>query len=213
MTSEPEPEPPQLTEPNKRSELLLSAAHQLLGERDLEALTIRALLDRSGLSRRAFYECYASKDALVIAVFARTLRQGAAYYNSQAGEYASPTEALRHIVTSIITNAHVDDGSGNLNRALAFAQEHLKLAAFHPNQLEDAVAPFVDMLRDVIAKGIREGEFVAADPRLTAKLVYNLVSATVHEEILNSGTGRSLTPPPALADCVWAFCERALASP
>ena len=49
----------------ERSRQIVDAAYELLEEEGLEGLTIRAVLTRTGLSRRAFYERFADKAAIV----------------------------------------------------------------------------------------------------------------------------------------------------
>ena len=49
-----------------RKQSIVEAAYALLDEEGLEGLTIRAMLKRTGLARRAFYERFAGKDDLVL---------------------------------------------------------------------------------------------------------------------------------------------------
>src|SRR3974390_2827646 len=46
----------------ERSRRIVEAAYDLLNEAGLDGLTIRAVLEKTGLSRRAFYERFAGKD-------------------------------------------------------------------------------------------------------------------------------------------------------
>jgi len=64
----------------ERSRQIVEAAYQLLEEKGLEGLTIRAVLTKTGLSRRAFYERFADKDELVLAVFEETIRLATNHY-------------------------------------------------------------------------------------------------------------------------------------
>src|SRR5580658_7265774 len=65
----------------ERSRQIVDAAYELLEEEGLEGLTIRAVLSRTGLSRRAFYERFADKDDLVLAVFEHTIRMATSQYD------------------------------------------------------------------------------------------------------------------------------------
>ena len=58
----------------ERSRRIVEAAYELLEEDGLEGLTIRAVLNKTGLSRRAFYERFEGKDDLVLAVFEQTIQ-------------------------------------------------------------------------------------------------------------------------------------------
>src|ERR1700720_3797553 len=63
----------------ERSRKLVDAGYELLEEQGLEGLTIRAVLKRTGLSRRAFYERFEGKDDLVLAVFEHTIIAAASH--------------------------------------------------------------------------------------------------------------------------------------
>src|SRR5882757_4452256 len=86
----------------ERSRKIVDAAYELLEEEGLEGLTIRAVLKRTGLSRRAFYERFEGKDDLVLAVFEQTLLRAATHLSELVKTTADPMERLRVIVTSIV---------------------------------------------------------------------------------------------------------------
>src|ERR1700732_1003359 len=67
----------------ERSRQFVEAAYELLEEQGLQGLTIRAVLDKTGLSRRAFYERFADKDELVLAVFEHTIRLATDLYSER----------------------------------------------------------------------------------------------------------------------------------
>jgi AcrR family transcriptional regulator len=55
----------------ERRRLLLDAAYELLATEGWSATTVRAVCHRSGLNPRYFYESFADRDALAVAVFER----------------------------------------------------------------------------------------------------------------------------------------------
>src|ERR1700758_3020574 len=93
-------------DPRRRQ--LVEAAYELLDEAGLEGLTIRAVLARTGLARRAFYERFSGKDDLVLAVFEQTIRLAAAHYREQVAPAPDPLERLKLIVTSIVFGSALD---------------------------------------------------------------------------------------------------------
>lgn len=199
---------------DSRARQLIEAAYELLDEGGLEGLTIRAVLARTGLARRAFYDNFASKDELMLVVFAETIRLAAQHYRSLAATHASPRARLAIIVTSIALGA-ADLGQpaypGSDRRSAALSREHLRLAESRPDELQAALAPLLALFAELLRAGMATGELRAGDPELLAMLIYNLVSTTAHAELLAAETG---TPDPArrllLAQEVWAFCERAI---
>src|ERR1700712_5163154 len=76
----------------KRSRQIVDAAYELLEREGLEGLTIRAVLNKTGLSRRAFYERFADKDDMVLAVFEQTIRAAAVHYGELVNGTNDPME-------------------------------------------------------------------------------------------------------------------------
>ncbi|GAB7551039.1 hypothetical protein NRB_05350 [Novosphingobium sp. 11B] len=209
--------PPLFTAPEApegdRALLLIRAAYDLLDESGLEGLTIRAVLARAGLARRAFYERFQGKDDLVLAVFDSSLRTAALQFRDITARCEGPVEALRAIVTGIVVGQLGQDRLGANRRGAALSREHLRLAQTRQGELNSALEPLLDLIAGHVAAGIEGGAFRQADPQLQARLVYNLVSTTVHtvllaeEEGIPDRTGRE-----ELASELWEFCRRALAA-
>lgn len=194
-----------------RSRKIIAVAHDLLDEEGLEGLTIRAVLTRSGLARRAFYEQFQGKDDLVLAVFESTLHAAAKQFRDLAGQVNEPARALEIIVTSIVVGQLGYTGGGL--RSAALAREHMRLAQSRPTDLQSALQPLLDLIAGHIARGIELGQFQNADPQLQARLIYNLVSTTVHTVLLQEeGTQPDRAGREKLSRAVWSFCAKAIAA-
>lgn len=198
-----------------RTRLIVDAAYELLEESGLEGLTIRAVLTRTGLSRRAFYERFVGKDDLVLAVFEHTIRRASEQYDLQTSHLDAPMERLRLIVLSIAsargTLDDVDNQDGYHPRGAALSREHLRLAESRPAELQAALRPLLSMLARLLADGMAAGEIRPAKPERIAALVYNLVSTTVHAQLLaeeSGGVDRERREE--LASDIWDFCRRAI---
>jgi AcrR family transcriptional regulator len=195
----------------ERTSILIQAANDLLDEGGLEGLTIRAVLMRSGLARRAFYEQFSSKDDLVLAVFEQTLRMAAEHFRVEADEAGDPAEALRRIVVGIVIGRLGIDKAGTGRRSAALSREHLRLAESRPQDLQAALQPLLTIMSEQIAKGIAARSFRPADPDLQARLVYNFVAATIQVELLAEEGGKpDRRKRDELADTLWEFCRRAV---
>ena len=199
----------------ERSRRIVEAAYALHDDYGLEGLTIRAVLKKTGLSRRAFYERFADKDELVLAVFEQTIRLATDLYREQVLKLSDPLERLRLIITCIVLGAtRLDDPDVKQNnrRGAAMSREHLRLAESRPNELQAAVSPLIDLIAEQLAAGMNAGVVRTAAPERMAAFIYNLVSTTVHTELL---THESTTPDRAdrsqLAQDIWEFCRRAIA--
>lgn len=198
-----------------RARLLITAAYDLLESEGLEGLTIRAVLKRTGLARRAFYERFAGKDDLVLAVFEQTLQEAARYFRQHAEALDDPEEEIRLIVGGIALRAPAidkfEDGDVIDKRSAALSREHLRLAESRPAELQAALSPLLDLIGETVARGIDRGQFRPCDPALQAALIYNLVSTTVHTELLaEESSPADKERRKKLADEIWEFCRRAI---
>lgn len=199
-----------------RTNALINAAYGLLDDAGLDGVTIRAVLARTGLARRAFYDRFAGKDELMLAVFRASLRAAAAQFSERIGVDGDAMAALKLIVTGIAlgrAGVAADGEWERSRRSAALSREHLRLAEAHPAALHDAVRPLVDLIAAQLAAGMATGSVRQGDPLRLANLVYNLVSTTVHAELLAEDAG----PPDRarraqLADDIWQFCQRAIAA-
>ena len=200
-----------------RARRIVEAAYDLLDESGLEALTIRAVLARTGLARRAFYENFTGKDDLMLAVFEQTIRLAALHYRQMTEAQPSPMTRLAMIVTSIaLATADVDSAAEDLTgahrRSAAMSREHLRLAESRPAELQAALAPLRALIAEQLQAGIAAGEMRAGDADLQASLIYNLVSTTAHTELLaDEGETPDRERRIRLAAEVWEFCRRAIA--
>src|SRR5579862_562914 len=197
----------------ERSRRIVDAAYELLEEQGLDGLTIRAVLKKTGLSRRAFYERFEGKDDLVLAVFEHTIRRAANHLAELVRATTEPLERLRVIVTSIvfgsITLAGPQAAQSN-RRGAALSREHLRLAESRPADLQAALSPLLALITQHLSDGMEAGVIRSDDPRRMAALVYNLVSTTVHTELLAQESARPDRAQRArLAADIWEFCRRA----
>jgi AcrR family transcriptional regulator len=198
----------------ERSRKIVQAAYELLEEQGLEGLTIRAVLKRTGLSRRAFYERFEGKDDLVLAVFEHTILMAASHLTELTRTTADPLERLRVIVTSLVfgnLTVAAPDGAQSNRRAAALSREHLRLAESRPADLQAALGPLHAVITQQLSDGMRAGCVRGDDPQRMAALVYNLVSTTVHTELLAQESARpDLAQRRRLAEDIWEFCRRAI---
>ena len=200
----------------ERSRRIVDAAYELLEKDGLEALTIRAVLKKTGLSRRAFYERFADKDDLVLAVFEQTIRVATRHYSEQVAALPDPMERLKLIITCIVlgkSSLEQADSEQNSRRGAAMSREHLRLAESRPDHLQESLSPLLTLIARQLLDGMESGAVRKCAPERLATLVYNLVSTTVQTELLAHESAR---PDPAhrvqLANDVWEFCRRAIAA-
>lgn len=199
----------------ERSRKIVEAAYDLLEEEGLEGLTIRAVLTKTGLSRRAFYERFEGKDDLVLAVFEQTIRKATQFFSELISKLEDPMERLKVVLTFIVLGKGMIPTANSTHghrRGAALSREHLRLAESRPQDLQVALRPLIALIAQELADGMTAGVVRKDDPQRLAVLVYNVVSTTVHSELLAS---ENLQPDQAsttrLANDIWEFCRRAIA--
>ena len=200
----------------ERSRRIVEAAYALLDEEGLEGLTIRAVLEKTGLSRRAFYERFAGKDDLMLAVFEQTIRFAAGHYREQVSALEDPMMRLKLIVTCIVLGQRNLQDAGRVasnRRGAAMSREHLRLAESRPDELQVALDPLMTLIAEQLSSGMEAGLVRRGDPQRLASLLYNLVSTTVHTELLaHEGSRPDRARQTQLATDIWEFCRRAIAA-
>jgi AcrR family transcriptional regulator len=194
----------------ERSRRIVEAAYELLDE-GLEELTIRAVLKKTGLSRRAFYERFSGKDDLVLAVFEHTIRLASEHYRAQMAVLDDPLERLRLVITLLVLGREAMDDPAldpEGRRGVAMSREHLRLAESRPDELQNALEPLIHLIAEELSAGMERGVVRQGDARRMARLVYNLVSTTVHTELLSRDTAQA--DREQLATEIWIFCRHAI---
>lgn len=198
-----------------RSRQLIAAAFDLLEEAGLEGLTIRAVLNRTGLSRRAFYERFSGKDDLVLAVFEQSIRRAALDYGERFRSIPDPLQRIKLVVDSLVLRAasdEVEPGFGD-RRSAALSREHLRLAEARPDDLQGALAPLLALIAQHLSEGMETGAVRRCAPERLAALVYNLVATTVHTELLTQQMSRrDAASRQQLAADIWDFCRGAISA-
>jgi AcrR family transcriptional regulator len=189
-----------------RSRRFVRAALELLAEDGLEGLTVRSVLDRTGLSRRAFYERFDGIDDLVLAVFEQTSREGAAALRAETDGLRDPLERLRFLIETMVVGAH---SQASIRYTVVLSRGHLRLAEARPDDLQRALEPITSLIADTLAAGMERGVVRRADAFELATLVHSLVAATIHASLLSRASGPG-TRGGDFAGSLWEFCLRAV---
>jgi AcrR family transcriptional regulator len=81
-----------------RTSSLIDAALDLVAERNSLEFTVQELVDRTRLSLHAFYQLFASKDALIEAVLEASLERGVVKLRERVDRQGRPIDRLREFV-------------------------------------------------------------------------------------------------------------------
>lgn len=177
--------------PDARREAILDAAQALFMARGSDAVTIADVLAAAGISKGGFYHHFTAKEDLLTGIVARMTAEALAV--AEAARVQTSGNALERL------NAF-------LARSVRWKAEHAAETRFLAEVMlrpdndilfqrimaatSDAVVP---VLEDMIADGVREGVFDAADPRVTAEIFIGMSQgrqAILAEAIATAAAGK-----------------------
>jgi AcrR family transcriptional regulator len=125
-----------------RPQRLVATARALANETGSAAFTVAQLSTRAGVSLKAFYSCFRSKDDLLLALLAEDSRMGADILAGRIGARTGQV-ALRAYVSELFDMLTLE---GAIGYAGVLVRERRRLTEFHEDELRDALAPLVDLL-------------------------------------------------------------------
>jgi AcrR family transcriptional regulator len=183
-----------------KSNGFVRAAMKLLQESGGLQFTVQEVVDRSKLSLRSFYQTFASKDELLLALFEEYIATAAVWQREQMEAHDDPVEQIRVFLTSLWA------GKLDADVVRSLALYNLQLASTRPADLEHALEPQLTVLLEAVERGVANGKVRddISSWRL-AEILLHTGTAAVHTTILR--TGRE-SP-----DDVWAFCLGGLVAP
>src|SRR6185295_7183109 len=127
-----------------RPQRLVASARALANETETAAFTVAQLAARAGVSLKAFYSCFRSKDDLLIALLAEDSGMGAEILADRIGTRTGP-DALRAYVFELFELLTSAPGYAGV-----LVRERRRLTEFHDDELRDALAPLVELLARLI---------------------------------------------------------------
>jgi AcrR family transcriptional regulator len=137
---------------------ILAAASTTLRERGVRGLSIAGVLERAGLSTRAFYRHFESKDELVAAVFLAAA--------------TTEIEAVTAWVDGRLDLAF-DENIGSDLRRLSLEAQSQTFAS--PGLIRPAYAEMLTPLVEALQRGLRSGVFRDVEPVTGAQFIHGVV--------------------------------------
>ena len=187
-----------------RLERLVDAARTLATETGSAAFTVAQVAAGAGVNLKGFYQYFASKDDLLVALLEEDSRLGAELVRAQVEAHTDPEERLRAAVTGALK---LITWPGALGYASVLIREHRRLSESRPDELNRALAPLIDVLADEVRGSVDAGVAKAADARRVARTMFALVLEAIHDVVL--GRAEALTE----AEFVWEFCWHGVGCP
>jgi AcrR family transcriptional regulator len=157
---------------------IIEAAHRCLVDAGGGGLSVTGVLAAAGLSTRAFYRHFDSKDALLLAMFRRDSDRVHAELTAAADAAPTPPEALRAWIfgfLSLTADSHrrrrvLVMSCGELMGSAGYTAERARMSAAH----HAAVAA-------ILERGRADGSMPWADPDADARTITAALSAAFQE--------------------------------
>jgi AcrR family transcriptional regulator len=183
---------------------LIESAGAVLERRGGVGFTVHEVLSEAGLGTRAFYRHFASKEALVLAVFACAAQREADRLRDRMRDADSALGAVTAWIEARLELAFDEQVASGL-RVLSLEAQVASQEA--PDQMGLAFDCMLEPLVEQLRRGQRNGSFALADPDDGARALHDVVwGATLRQW---SGFG-SPADPAVAKERVLEFCLRAI---
>ena len=188
-----------------RSDRFIRAATELLDETGRTDFTVQEIAEWSKMSLRSFYQHFASKDELLLALLEEVIRNTMERLRVIVYEHADPVDRLRTYVQSLYGTVETEANAES--RALTLY--HLRLAESHPSEFALALAPQIELLDEILEQGVAAGAFRAdVDTRQLAMLLTQSLVSALHMRVL----GVHINGIQVSGDDLWEFFFRGIAA-
>jgi AcrR family transcriptional regulator len=158
---------------------ILAAASTTLRERGVRGLSIAGVLERAGLSTRAFYRHFESKDELVAAVFLETARVEKRRLRRRMATATTEIEAVTAWIDGRLDLAFDENIGSDLRRLSLEAQSQTFTS---PGLIQSAYAEMLTPLIEALQRGLRSGVFRDVEPVTGAQFIHGVVSVGIDRQ-------------------------------
>jgi AcrR family transcriptional regulator len=152
-------------------EAFLRAATLLVNEQGYQGASVERISARLNLTKGAFYHHHASKDALIIACFERTIALVSAMQVQAAQHPGRAGERLAAIVGRLIRFQLAEQGPLLRNTAYSALPAGLR------GDLRQRFGYLIDRFGFMVVDGMRAGDLQPVDAAIAARLVSDLINA------------------------------------
>lgn len=189
-----------------RSSRFLATALELIEESGKADFTIQTLIDRSNLSLRAFYQHFAGKDELMLALYENVTSQFTENIRQEVAAAEGPMEQLEAFCRGVLYRAESSEAVGG--RVMTIY--NLSLEINRPADFAKVWEPHLKLLTKIITSCARAG-LVRNDltPQQLTTLLNTTLTALAQIGVFHlGGKGSKLTE-----DQLWAWCKQAVSPP
>jgi AcrR family transcriptional regulator len=158
---------------------ILAAATKSVREQGVRGLSIASVLERAGLSTRAFYRHFESKDQLVAAVFVEMAGIEMRRLRRKMAAEATPVEAVAAWIDGRLDLAFDENVKSDLRRLSLEAQSQMFAS---PELIQPAYAMMLEPLVEQLQRGLEQSVFRDIDPLIEAQAIQGVVWASTERQ-------------------------------
>lgn len=182
-------------DPEVRKREILAIAKKLFVELGYEATSVGRITKEAGVAHGTFYWYFPSKADALIAL-ANDYGENIISQTSEIEELdVEPLEAIEAAIDTIIASTLRDRDLVVLFHLSLSVGEHLTLEASWMDRL---AKPLIG----AIERGIEDDSVTTSSPRITAYLIVNLISQTLHDSIISGKSDKIEEIIPALKEFI-----------
>lgn len=171
-------------------DVLVEAGLRVIQRDGSSGATVAAVLAEAGLSTRAFYRHFASKDDLLLAVYATESDAAAARLAAKVKDAGTPRAALEAWITETLSLAF---SARRAVRTRTLLADGRRLEASHPGETARIVRSQLAPLETLLTDGRERGAFPGAQPTDDARSIYAITMALVADRLTDRERRRRAT--------------------
>src|SRR4051795_3032371 len=142
----------------KRVQRFLDAPLELMTMSPDKEFTVQEVVERSGQSLRSFYQYFAGKHELLLALFEESVRSTAEHLREVTAGESDATERLHRFATEYYLICRPAKGKSAKNRPTpAMAEFAQQLLTSHPDEASRAFGPLVALLAELLDEAAAAG--------------------------------------------------------
>ena len=178
---------------------IVAAASETVSEQGVRGLSIAAVLDRAGLSTRAFYRHFESKDQLVAAVFLEMALIEKRRLRRKMAKTTNPVEAVGAWIDGRLDLAFDEKIRSDLRRLSLEAQSQMFAS---PDLIGPAYSEMLEPLIEQLRRGLSDGVFHNIDPVTDAQFIQGVVWTSTEQQWTSGACQRAEVRERALRFCL-----------
>lgn len=177
----------------KRVQRFLDAALELMTESPDKEFTVQEVVERSGQSLRSFYQYFAGKYELLLALFEESVRTTAAQLALLVEDEKDPIERMHRFALEYYKICHpTSRKASKRGTAPAMAEFAQELMTEHPKEASQAFVPLVSLFEGLLDDAAKAGAVrKGLDHRRIAGVVLQAISFHTFANTISGTSSKS----------------------